>query len=378
MSQPNTFSTEEPLEDAERIDLAAHGEQAAAEYLKLQPFYRDMATALRRILEEALGQRQIKVHSVQSREKDARSFANKAATPLDGSPDKPQYTDPLTQITDLAGVRIITYFPGTLREVDEVIRAEFNVLEFTDKGKALIAEERLGYQSVHYLVEIDDSRAQLPEYARFKNRVAEIQVRTILQHAWAEIEHDIEYKSVAVIPTDIRRRFIALAGLFEIADREFQAIQEQDEALRTNARTKVKQGQFHGVEITPDALRTYLDRKLGEDRRIADWTYGWAARLARRVGFSTIQQLNDAIGGLDDDLLSRLATGKRQGQTTRFELMLLAALGEKYIDRHFWKHHSWWGSNERRWLEGFDRAGIQTGSFDPLDEPESSDDSDRG
>src|SRR5438309_774277 len=78
--------------------------------------------------------------------------------------------------------------------------------------------------------------------------VAEIQVRTILQHSWAEIEHDIQYKSVSVIPAEIRRRFMSLAGMLEIADREFQAIQDADKRLTEEARASVEGGQLGKVE----------------------------------------------------------------------------------------------------------------------------------
>jgi len=59
-------------------------------------------------------------------------------------------------------------------------------------------------------------------------------VRTVLQHAWAEMEHDIQYKSPNAIPTLIKRRFIALAGLLEIADREFQTLQDENERHKSN------------------------------------------------------------------------------------------------------------------------------------------------
>src|SRR5207249_2570243 len=127
--------------------------------------------------------------------------------------------------------------------------------------------------SVHYSVRLSDNRSGLPEYARFAELVAEIQVRTIMQHAWAEIEHDIQYKAVETIPSRIRRRFMDLAGLLEIADREFQAIADEDEALRAEARISVQQGRLENVEITPDALKTYLDRRLGSDARMADYSY---------------------------------------------------------------------------------------------------------
>ena len=66
-----------------------------------------------------------------------------------------------------------------------------------------------------------------------------------------------------VIPTVIRRRFASLAGMLEIADREFQAIQDEDLSLRTEAIASVQEGTLDTIEITPYALKAYLDKRLG-------------------------------------------------------------------------------------------------------------------
>lgn len=348
------------------FDFQAHEREAVAAYLKVQGFYSDLAGVIARIIEECLKKRRIKVHSVQSRAKDPGSLGRKAAIPSEADPSKPKYPDPVRQITDLAGVRVIAHFPSTLSEIDKLLKAEFEVVERSDKGQELIEEERFGYQSIHYLVRINPERSSLAEYERFQAAVAEVQVRTILQHAWAEIEHDIQYKSALAIPAEIRRRFMSLAGLLEVADREFQAIQDADSLLTREARKLVTRGELGAVEITPDALKAFLDKKLGSDGRIADWTYDWTARLLKRLGFRTLEQVETAIAQYDDDRLSQVAEGGRQGQTTRFEYMLLASMGERYIRRHSFHGQPWFEERERARLEKFRDAGISIGDFDPL------------
>jgi hypothetical protein len=105
------------------------------------------------------------------------------------------------------------------------------VLERINKSWLLEEEEKLGYQSIHYLVQFGAVRCGLPEYARFAGMTAEIQVRTILQHAWAEIEHDIQYKAVEAIPVSIQRRFMSLAGLRH-PDPARRPVGERDAELR--------------------------------------------------------------------------------------------------------------------------------------------------
>ena len=260
-------------------------------------------------------------------------------------------------------MRVITFFPGAVANIGDCIRDEFEVLEYTDLSQTLLEEERFGYQSEHYLVRLSDKRTALPEYELHRGLVAEVQVRTILQHAWAEIEHDIQYKSAVTIPKSIRRRFMALAGLLEIADREFQAVQDEDKLLKQKARNSVVEGILDQVEITGDALRSYLDTRVGTDARYSYFSYEYMARVVRRLGFTTIEQVDACIKGYDDDQLSRIAWQRRQGTLSRFEDMLLAGMGPVFLDRR---------TNDgeikgiiRTILAKFKEYGNRIGSYDP-------------
>lgn len=188
-------------------------------------------------------------------------------------------------------------------------------------------------------------------------------MRTILQHAWAEIEHDIQYKAVSTLPAEIRRRFMTLAGLLEIADREFQALEDEDVRLREEARQSVAAGRLEGVEITPDALKSYLNRKFGSDLRISDFSYRWEAQLLRRVGFSDLAQVDEAIDGFDDDQISRILWGSRQGQLSRFDDVLLAALGEELLPRHPWRRLTWFAERCEEHLADLREAGVSVGTY---------------
>jgi putative GTP pyrophosphokinase len=197
-------------------------EAAVAQYRSLRSAYEQLAEVARRILSDTLDVTEIRIHSIEARAKSLESFGVKAAKPSESDPTLPRYPNPLKQITDLAGIRVITFLPRTVEQVCHQIEQEFTVLERTDKAAELMDEGKFGYQSIHFLVEMHPDRVRLSEYRRHRGLAFEIQVRTILQHAWAEMEHDIQYKSAAVIPVAIRRKFVALAGLLEIADRNFK------------------------------------------------------------------------------------------------------------------------------------------------------------
>jgi putative GTP pyrophosphokinase len=354
------------------FDFASHEKSAVTDYLKVQGFYGDLAGVIGGVIKECVATRQIKVHSVNHRAKSADSFGRKAVVPSEQNPELPKYPEPLKQITDLAGVRVITYFPATLAQIDSLLRDEFEIVERSDKGEELLEDDRFGYHSIHYLLRLKEPRSRLAEYTRFVSAITEVQVRTILQHAWAEIEHDIQYKSATTIPSEIRRRFIALAGVLEIADREFQGIQDADKRLTLDARTSINQGNLQGVEITPDALKQFLDRRLGSDGRISEWSYNWEARMLKLLGFRDLRQVEKAISTYNDDILSSIAWKSRQGQTTRFELMLLAALGDKFFEKHMWRNEAWFVSRSRNQLDAFRASNIPIGIYDPLDESRAS------
>ena len=143
--------------------------------------------------------------------------------------------------TDLAGVRIIAYFPSDIDKIVPLIAKKFNIDSKHSRDRRLSSDPAIfGYASVHFVVEFNPQMLKLPEYALFNKMKCEIQVRTILQHAWAEIEHDIVYKSLGEIPFRVRRRFACLAGLLEIADREFESLRQDEMAVRQAIQGRIK------------------------------------------------------------------------------------------------------------------------------------------
>jgi ppGpp synthetase/RelA/SpoT-type nucleotidyltranferase len=350
-----------------QFDFSDHAQKATESYRDKQRLYEDFAEAVRAVVSTSLDANQITTHSIEARAKTLESFRRKAARPLDGDPESPKYADPIAEITDLAGVRVITFFLEGVDRASTVIECEFDVIEKTNKSSLLAEEERLGYQSIHYLVQFSDARASLAEYLRFRGLTVEVQVRTILQHAWAEIEHDIQYKSVEALPASIRRRFLTLAGLLEIGDREFQAIAEEDRQVRLDASRLIGEGRLQEVELTPDSLKIYLDGKYVPDGRMGDWNYGWNARALKRLGFTNLKQVDDCVAAYDDDRLSKEIWGSRQGQLQRFEDVLMVAMGEnpRYWSEHPFAGAPWFEARRETKLEQARQAGFEVGSFDP-------------
>jgi len=197
--------------------------------------YRLLSEKTKEFLSSILSSKGIVPHSIASREKDPEELREKITR-------QAEVPDALFNgITDLAGVRIIAYFPSDVDKIVPLIEKEFNIDSRHSMDKRLSSDPAIfGYASVHFVVQFRSEMLKLPEYAVFDKMKCEIQVRTILQHAWAEIEHDIVYKSPGEIPFRVRRRFACLAGLLEIADREFESLRQDEMAVREAIQSRIK------------------------------------------------------------------------------------------------------------------------------------------
>jgi ppGpp synthetase/RelA/SpoT-type nucleotidyltranferase len=182
--------------------------------------YTAFTEKIRQLIVEILTETGQRVHSVSARVKDRGTLAEKITR------SDTKYTK-LTDVTDLAGIRIITFFDDDVGKIADITEKEFQIdKEKSVDKKATLDPDRFGYISLHYIVKLPPSRTSLIEYQRFPDLFAEIQIRSILQHAWAEIEHDLGYKTKLGIPKQIQRRFSRLAGLLELADQEFMTIRD--------------------------------------------------------------------------------------------------------------------------------------------------------
>lgn len=184
-------------------------------FCEIQPRYEAFTRRLRDLLASLLAEKRLKVHLVEARTKNAESFRRKISRS-----DK-KYADPLTEITDIAGIRVIVYDESNVKAICHLIADEFDVdpARSIDKLEELQPTE-FGYRSVHFVVSLPSSRTILTEWANCAGLKGEIQVRSVFQHAWAVISHALEYKSEEEVPADLRRRLHRLSALVELADQE--------------------------------------------------------------------------------------------------------------------------------------------------------------
>jgi len=131
---------------------------------------------------------------------------------------------PFEAITDIIAARIVVPFLEDLESVEELIKNNFQIVETEYKSRELSIRE-FGYDSIHLLIKIPEDIAAKVKHS--KETKIEIQLRTILQDAWAEVEHELVYKtSIDYVEDTIRRKMIAINATLSLGDTIFQEIRE--------------------------------------------------------------------------------------------------------------------------------------------------------
>jgi predicted RNase H-like nuclease/ppGpp synthetase/RelA/SpoT-type nucleotidyltranferase len=325
---PGRTTTYGDLETGYIVTPSLGAPTAAERYAAMKPALDEAGRAYVALVTEVLDEAGINYLSVTGRTKSVASFAAKAERTVDG---RRAYPDPLRDITDQIGVRVITYVNSDVSTVVELLADQMVVLDDRDMGLETASEGRFGYASRHLQIALGPDREDDPAYAAMRDRTAQVQIRTVLQHAWAEFEHDIRYKGS--VPEehvrDFDRRFTLAAGLLELADREFATIRER---LRTGPpdASEVEDG---GPQITPRELAAFLAGQYAD----AEWSrpdhYVWIAGLLPELGITSIDQLGEVLRGLDGaDLMARMDYRYPPGAVRRLDDALLAAYGESYLD----------------------------------------------
>lgn len=193
------------------------------EYNENQDLYNNLKDKLIVLIKELLLEK-VNYHHIYSRVKEKSSLEKK----IDTKAGKYSIID---DITDIVGCRIISYFEDDVEKIVTIIKDEFDIDEKNSiNKKAILESDKFGYLSHHLVCKISEKRLSLPEYEKYKDIKFEIQIRSILQHAWAEIEHDIGYKSSSGIPNELKRKFSRIAGLLETADESFCEIKKAIES----------------------------------------------------------------------------------------------------------------------------------------------------
>ena len=242
-----------------------------AAYRKVYPRYARYGKALEDLLEAAA--REIApLAIVTQRPKSISSFAEKALR------KRAKYHDPVHQLTDLCGARVMV---RTRSEADRFCRWIEDNLEIDEENSDVVSERlrptEFGYRGVHYVVSLGPgTRAGVAVPKTLQGLKAELQVRTTLEHAWADFGHDVSYKGAFELPARWVRDLAVAAAELEDIDQDFSRIED---GMRVYATTY---GSYLGEDRLADELAT-LEAVLEYDEQNAELAWR-AGKLAMRLG----------------------------------------------------------------------------------------------
>ena len=233
------------------VKLDPHSESLLKQYRNLRPMLEQLSQDAFDQLRHALREQGIYVTAVEHRVKTEKSLAGKLE--LKGSKYKTIY-----DITDLVGIRVITFYTDEVDKVAAIAKRVFDIdwNESVDKRK-LHELDSFGYNSLHYICRLKTTQPD----AKTSGLRFELQMRTALQHVWSTIEHDTGYKGDVKIPREYMRQFNRLAGMMELMDDEFSRLRVVLTDYRRQTLALVKSGKLDDVPLSRDTFRNYLDLK---------------------------------------------------------------------------------------------------------------------
>ena len=232
--------------------LDLHASMILEEYRERLPVYSRLKSVVVEQLGSCLQRAGLTVSGLEARVKQESSLAGKLEL-------KGQKYHSIADITDIVGARVITFFSDDVDKIAAMVDGVFEVdwENSVDKRK-LLGNDTFGYMSLHYICRIPPTLYRDPECPALNDIWFEVQMRTALQHVWANMNHDTGYKSGFEVPTEYIRSLSRLAGLLELADDEFRRIRKDLTDYRRKMEKLVKDGSFDEVSLNADTFRSYL------------------------------------------------------------------------------------------------------------------------
>jgi putative GTP pyrophosphokinase len=229
-------------------------------YDELFPLYERLLKNVLIVIEEQLANEKLPFLNLNGRIKSLDSSFEKV--------DRKKYINPFDEVEDFCGVRIICYYPSDVDKIVSLLRKEFHVHSEEDTQTRLKPNE-FGYRSTHLILSIPGDWLKVPQYRGLDNIKAEIQVRTILMHAWAEIQHKLAYKSADQVPDEFQRRLFRLSAKFEEADEQLEDIRDGLADYRKEIKPNSKLGLdgLRGLPLNLDTLSILLDTAYPEKKK---------------------------------------------------------------------------------------------------------------
>ncbi len=306
----------------------ATGAGAAVEDQRFQAAaLRQAAQAIRNTIVGRLHDDGLNHHDVQFRVKKAESVAEKLARRDDHGNLK--YPGGLECLDDLIGVRVILFVESDIEAVAIALSSQFTCLDDEDKTAMMRKNGGIGYAGRHLTLQIpaDGAPSGCQEFPSYR---FEVQIRTVLQHAWAEFEHDIRFKGSNGDNAEISRAFTMASTLIELADQQFVNISDTLKRLQAEgAIASVPETQL----LDAGSLQNVLTRAFPKYRSSKENQYDWMVRILAANGIDTVSAAEEWFQSIDPQRVTQLMAYRfSPGQVRIADDLLLESFGESYVD----------------------------------------------
>ena len=236
----------------EKYGLNPRGTLIIEEFRDMHPMFEKMLRVVRETLEKSMADNRIYVNAIEARVKDEASLAGK----LERKGDK---YHSLSDLTDILGARIITFYSDEVDKIAAIVDRIFDVdWENSIDKRKMHDLNSFGYSSLHYICRIPKTLYSDPQFPEINEFRFEIQMRTALQHVWSVLDHDTGYKSGFEVPREYLRNLNRLAGMLELVDEQFCQIRSGITEYRRQVQALVHSGHFEEVALDGDAFYNYL------------------------------------------------------------------------------------------------------------------------
>lgn len=298
----------------------------AEEFKRRRYLYEQLVRAVRPLLQRLAADHGVEVALIEDRVKEQDSLEHKI-----GRPDKAGKYEKLDDITDLCGLRIVLFTNEDCVVMSEAISQNFTIdLENSVVKSDSYSDDRFGYLSTHLIASLPQNRVALFEFRHLADLKMEIQIRTVLQHAWAVLDWKLRYKTEKEVPRELRRKLFRISALLEAADEAFSDLQLSAVNLRSEYDKDIRTGKF-GIPLNRDSLQSFLSQSVtasgvierckqrgieihGQGIRGPDTAYDNLISSLLASDIATIDQFEERLRNVSDQNIDELVAIANSGK----------------------------------------------------------------